>query len=94
MRIYVIIIVMLSLFACQNEKKNDTKPTNNQEKLKIAVFSGDGAGETAKNQRIFVTAGSGPDREEPECVYERYRLSIPGLVAETHWPGTDPVHLS
>lgn len=52
MRIYVIIIAMLSLFACQNEKKKDTKQTSNQEKLKIAVFNGDGAGEISVIETI------------------------------------------
>ncbi|MFK5957877.1 MAG: BPL-N domain-containing protein [Lutibacter sp.] len=44
MRISVMIVIMLSLFACQNEKKSNNKSYENLEKLKIAVFSGDGAG--------------------------------------------------
>ena len=45
MRFYTIIIIaMLSLFACQNEKEKTIISNDNQEKLKVAVFSGNGAG--------------------------------------------------
>ena len=51
MRIFVVIITLLSIFACQNEKK-DYKLIENQEKLKIAVFNGDGAGEISVIETI------------------------------------------
>ena len=52
MRIFAIIITLLSHFACQNEKMNNHKPTKNQEKLKIAVFNGNGAGEISVIETI------------------------------------------
>lgn len=52
MRIFIIIMTLLSIFACQNEKKNNHELTENQEKLKIAVFNGNGAGEISVIETI------------------------------------------
>ncbi len=53
MRVFAIIIIsMLSLFACQNEKEDTLRSNENQEKLKVAVFSGNGAGEVSVIETI------------------------------------------
>ena len=54
MRNYSIIIVFLfSIFACQNiENKVDIKHNENQPKLKVAVFNGNGAGEISVIETI------------------------------------------
>ena len=54
MKVYSIIIVLIfSLFACQNiEKKKEIKLDENQKKLKVAVFNGNGAGEVSVIETI------------------------------------------
>ena len=52
MRIYIIIIALFSLFSCNNEKKNYSELSNTKEKIKIAVFNGNGAGEVSVIETI------------------------------------------
>ncbi|UMB53730.1 DJ-1/PfpI family protein [Lutibacter sp. A64] len=47
MRIYVIIIALFSLFACETKQKSQNESVNTNGKLKIAVFNGNGAGEVS-----------------------------------------------
>ncbi|MEN8124746.1 MAG: BPL-N domain-containing protein [Bacteroidota bacterium] len=49
----IIIIIIFSLFACQNtEKEKVIKSDENQNKLKVAVFNGNGAGEVSVIETI------------------------------------------
>lgn len=54
MKVYSIIIVLIfSLFTCQNiEKKKEIKLDENQKKLRVAVFNGNGAGEVSVIETI------------------------------------------
>ncbi|UMB62068.1 DJ-1/PfpI family protein [Lutibacter sp. A80] len=52
MRIYIFIIALFSLFACNTKQNNQNESVNTTEKLKIAVFNGNGAGEVSVIETI------------------------------------------